>query len=299
MTGRLDPDLQAAQRRERLENLHNQLTEQVEALTTSDGWLTMLKMASKMHGYSFRNIALILAQNESATHVAGYKAWQALGRQVRKGEKGLMILAPLRGKQEVEDQQTGERSTVPVLRGFKIEHVWDVSQTDGPPLPDFSPQQLEGEAPAALWDAVVHSFDEDGYRIVREVPTHPGANGELVPAEHIVRIHPALGPAQALKTALHERSHLSLGHTDDMATYRSHKGIAEAEAERTAFVIAGAWSLDTSAYSVGYVAHWSQGNKDVLTQTAERVVATAHATLERLSPSIGRESAGIGIGIGA
>jgi antirestriction protein ArdC len=281
---RLSPEEAAAQRKERLEKLHTQLTEQVETLTSGDGWKSILQMAAKMHGYSFRNICLILAQREDATHVAGYKTWQSLGRQVRRGESGIQILAPLRGKQEVEDVDTGERSTVAVLRGFKIEHVWDVSQTDGPELPDVRPKQLEGNAPRELWDRLVELFADDGYTVVRAVPHNPGANGELIPATHQVRVHPDLGPLQALKTLLHERAHLSLGHTADMASYREHRGVFEAEAESTAFVIAGAWGLDTSAYSVPYVAHWSNGDSEILLRTADRVVATAHETIERLSP---------------
>jgi antirestriction protein ArdC len=287
MTGRLTPQQAAAQRRERLEALHAQLTEQVDKLSNSRDWRNMLMLASKLRSYSFRNLCLINAQREDVTRVAGYRAWQALGRQVRKGEPGIQILAPLRGRQEVEDTETGQRSTVPVLRGFKIEHVWDIKQTDGPPVPDLRPKLLEGNAPAALWDAVVRSFDEDGYRVVREeVPYQPTANGELVPSEHLVRIHPDLGPFQALKTLLHERSHLSLGHMADLDSYWAHRGRDEAEAESTAFVIAGAWGLDTAAYSVPYVAHWAKNDHGLLIEIGEHVVDTAHETIERLSPTL-------------
>jgi antirestriction protein ArdC len=294
---RLSPDDAAAQRKERLEALQAQLTDQVAKLTSSDEWMKMLQITARMHNYSFRNLCLIVAQKEDATRVAGYRTWQQLGRQVRKGERGIQILAPLRGKQDVEDTATGEQSTVPVVRGFKIEHVFDVSQTEGEPLPDVGPKRLAGEAPRELWDRVVTLFAEDGYTVTREVPHHPTANGELVPSERTVRVHPDLGPLQALKTLLHERAHLSLGHTEDLATYRSHRGEAETEAESVAYVIAGSWGLDTSQFSVGYVAQWADGDLDKITKTADRVVATAHDTLERLTPTLALEPAAVGVGL--
>ena len=144
---------------------------------------------------------------------------------------------------------------------------------------------------------MVTLFAEDGYTVVREVPHHPTANGELVPSQHVVRVHPDLGPLAALRTLLHERGHLSLGHTADMASYKSHRGEAEVEAESVAYVIAGNWGLDTSGYSVGYVAHWSDGDLDKITKTADRVVSVAHDTIQRLSPTLALESNGIGVAI--
>jgi antirestriction protein ArdC len=282
---RLSPEEAASQRRERLEALQHKLVGEVDKLTTSEGWNRMLQMSAKLHGYSLRNQLLIAAQRPEATAIAGYRAWQRLGRQVQPGQHGIQILAPLRGKREAEDRDTGETIAVPTIRGFRIATVFDIEQTDGEPLPGLGPKRLEGEAPRELWDRVVILFAEDGYTVTRDVPRNPGANGEIVPAAHQVRIRPDLGPLQALKTLLHERAHLSLGHTDDLTSYRSHRGDAEIEAESVAFVVAGSWGLDTSAYSVGYVAHWAEGDLDKITKTAERVVSAAHDTIERLSPT--------------
>ena len=86
---RPSPEEAAALRKERLEALHGQLVEQVDALTSSEGWKHMLQMAAKMHRYSFQNTLLILAQHENATQVAGYRTWQKLGRQVVKGAQAI------------------------------------------------------------------------------------------------------------------------------------------------------------------------------------------------------------------
>ena len=111
-------------------------------------------MTAKFHRYSANNCLLILMQRPEATRVAGYRAWQQLGRQVRKGEKGIKILAPIRRK-VAEDEETGEAVRVAKLVGFKTATVFNVSQTDGEELPEAScPEDLDPEEGAEIAEKV-------------------------------------------------------------------------------------------------------------------------------------------------
>jgi N-terminal domain of anti-restriction factor ArdC len=293
---RLSPEEAAAQRKERRENLHAQLTEGVERLATSEGWTHYLDMASRLHRYSANNTLLILMQRPDATAVAGYKEWQKMGRQVRQGSKAIYILAPNKYKIETKNEETGEKDTAFALRGFRPAGVFAIEDTDGPELP--KPALLTGEAPAVIWDGVTGLLQQAGYTVSRE-PIESRANGDTDPATKRVRVDSRLSPMQALKTLVHEWNHVSLGHVESIEEYRLHRGLQEVEAESATYVTMGALGFDTSVYSFDYITGWANGDPKLLMTTAERVITAAQGTVERLTPSTGLESPGVGIGIGA
>ena len=107
----------------------------VEALLNSDRWIEHLKFQAKFHGYSWGNCFLIRAQYPGATYVAGIKAWNRMGRHVKKGERGIAILAPCFKKEKVETED-GEVEEVKRLSGFRVAYVFDIKQTEGKPLPE-------------------------------------------------------------------------------------------------------------------------------------------------------------------
>ena len=131
----------------KLEAAHDRLAESVSTLSTSDGWAEYLAYAARFHNYSARNVWLIQCQRPDATRVAGYRTWPKVGRHVVKGAKGIAILAPCRFKQTDDAGEVSYR-----LGGFRVEHVFDVADTDGDPLPanPAKPELLDGEAPAEL-----------------------------------------------------------------------------------------------------------------------------------------------------
>jgi antirestriction protein ArdC len=297
VSSRLSPEEAAAQRKERLDNLHAQLTEQVESLTTSDGWRQMLRMASHLHTYSLRNQLLIAAQKPTATAVAGYRQWQRLGRQVRKGSEAIWVLGPVTYKSGEEvNEATGESHSLYQLRGFKPLAVFDISDTDGPGLPQ--PAHLDGDAPKELWDGLTHLLAEQGYTVER-TELSGGKQGSTSPTDHKVRIDSRLSPMEALAVLAHEHAHVALGHLDQINEYRQHRGPFEVEAESAVFVTMTALGFDTGNWSVDYVAGWSGGSPEAMAETAAHVVAVAYQTLERLTPGTGLESPGIGIGVSA
>jgi antirestriction protein ArdC len=284
----------------KLEVLHRQLVEAVADLATSDGWTRMLAAAARFHEYSPSNILLICAQRPDATRVAGIRTWNSLGRRVTKGEHGIAILAPCvyraaPGETAAADEPPATRSSRPTteppeaegssdamprqLRGFKVVHVFDVSQTDGDPLPEVEPALLSGTGPDGLWEHLSGLVYDDGYRIERG-PCRPGTNGYTDFTSRVVRIRDDVEPAQAVKTLAHEVGHIRADHEHrfaDYATSAACRGQAEVEAESIAYLITAQAGLDSGTYSVPYLAGWSGGDAERLRGSMAIVVSAARA----------------------
>jgi antirestriction protein ArdC len=261
-----------AERDAKLAAAHDKLVEATEALRSSEGWAAMLAFAGKFHRYSLNNQMLIAMQRPEATRVAGFNRWKELGRTVRKGEKGIAILAPMTYKRTDE---AGEDTYG--IRGFRLAYVFDVEQTDGEPIPDIRPETLEGEAPEGLWDALAAQVAAAGYTLT--TGDTGAANGYTEPATRTVVISGRLGPLAAVKTLAHELAHIELGHTLD--EYRTCRDRNETEAESTAAILLGAHGVDTDAYSTAYITHWAKDGKQVR-EAAEAVLKAARAILDRI-----------------
>jgi antirestriction protein ArdC len=276
-----------------LTRAHERLTAAVAALVDGDAWQTMLQVAARFPRYSTNNVLLITAQRPDATTVAGLRTWNTLGRRVRKGERGIAILAPCTYRPQAKPGSDGEaavdtadsadpdRREGRVLRGFRVAYVFDVTQTDGQPLPEVAPGPLTGDAPAQLWQRLAQVVEADGYRIERG--PCGGAYGHTRFTEHIVRVRDDVAPAQATKTLAHELGHIRAEHHTRFAeNYHrdTHcRGIAEVEAESIAYVVSAAAGLDTTDYTVPYVAHWAEGDTAVLRDSAARVITLARGIL--------------------
>lgn len=263
---------------QKLEAIHQQLQDQMVKLTSSTEWLAMLQTAAKFHQYSLNNQMLIMLQRPDATRVAGFKAWKALGRSVSKGEKGIAVLAPMKRTIEVEDETTGEKGKAQRIVGFRLVHVFDISQTTGAELPDVSSILLEGEGPEGLWEPVQAFVESKGWTVERG-PCGM-ANGYADPRTKSIRVRRDVSPAQAAKTLIHEAAHVILGHTDNMAEYGVHRGRMEVEAESVAYVVLTAAGADPSSYSLPYLGGWSGGDVKVIEATATRVVKAAHEVMD-------------------
>lgn len=289
----------------KLENLHQQLTEQVLALRSGEDWQAWLKVAASFHTYSFRNVMLIMKQRPDAQRVAGYEAWKALGRQVNKGEKGIQILAPIMRKptqDEEQEQRAGteksettsggeDKQSPPTRRpaGFRLAYVWDIAQTSGEPLPTKpTPQLLVGQAPAKLWDALTEQVSAQGYRVERGDCAQ--ANGFTNFTTRTVRVRDDVDPAQAVKTLAHELGHVLLHQPSDTnPTTKGCLGIREVEAESVAFIVLTNAGMQVGDYSYPYVASWAEqaghdSVEDAIQATGQRVLRTARQIIEGLEP---------------
>ena len=152
----------------------------------------------------------------------------------------------------------------------------DIDQTEGEPIPDIRPALLDGDAPAGLWDSLAAQVVAAGFTVGRG-DCRP-ANGRTDYAARTVTVRPDLPDAQAAKTLAHELAHVLLH--DGTAYVLGCRGLVEVEAESVAYVVASASGLVTDAYTLPYVAHWSNGNLNAIKVTAERVIACAHGILE-------------------
>lgn len=273
------------ERRAEAEALHNTITEQLDALRDTGTWARFLGFAQAFHQYSLTNLLLIFAQSPDATHVAGYRSWQNLNRQVRKGEHGIRIFGGRDVTETVQDDNTGQDREQRRTRFFPVS-VFDISQTDliDPDAGDPSSitHQLTGNDPAGILDAVTDHLTSNGWTVVRDRIAGTANGYTTTDDSRRVAIDQDLCPAQAAKTALHEAAHVLLHADEDPAEYMQHRGIKQAEAESVAYIVAGILGLDTSAYSIGYVAGWSNCDTDTIKATATTVLRTAHTLADAL-----------------
>jgi antirestriction protein ArdC len=315
----------AAARDAKLEALHAQLTTAVEALVSGDDWKRALTFAAQFRGRSFSNTVLIWSQHAAAyserrvpgptpTYVAGFKQWLSLGRHVMKGQTGYGILAPVTARfasATPSDQDSWRRlaraerprpnETVrSKMIGLRPTHVWDISQTDGDPVPELPrPSLLSGQAPDGLWDGLADQITAAGYelRLVSTAASIGGANGLTDFRSREVSIRMDMDDAAQAKTLAHELGHVLLHEPKGSnisgaiaADAVLHRGIAEVEAESVALMIGAAHGLDTSSYTVPYVSTWASSVPgktpvEVVQSTAERVRSTAVGILDKLDTS--------------
>ncbi|WP_394253540.1 ArdC-like ssDNA-binding domain-containing protein [Arthrobacter pityocampae] len=278
----------AEERKAEVEALHRQLTVQVEALTSTEEWAKFLQFAQSFHAYSFNNLMLILSQRPTATAVAGFRQWQDKGRQVRKGEKSIKIFGYSSKKVTVENTETGEEEEKKVPR-FPILSVFDIDQTD---LIDGSETgeshsnpvtRLTGEDEAGISTKVTTYLESLGWTVERE--EIPGETNGYTTTDGTKRVavDSRLSPAQSAKTLVHEAAHVLMHAHEDPAQYVAHRGLKETEAESVAYVVAGMLGLDTSAYSVGYIAGWANADLDLIHSTAANVLTTVHILADALT----------------
>ncbi|MBQ2662933.1 MAG: hypothetical protein IJG16_02170 [Clostridia bacterium] len=265
---------------EKMKELTDKLEQGVKDLLASDKYKDYLAVMSKFHNYSFRNSILIFLQKPDASMVAGYGAWQKnFKRQVKKGEHGIKIIAPSPYKTErdmpIIDQRTkqplygadGQPLTQRVevtIPAYKVATVFDVSQTDGEPLPEI----------AAKLQSSVNNYKEfsDALIKVSPVPVEyenitSGANGYFNAEEKRIAIQSGMSELQTLKTLIHEITHAKLHNItkEELQNIpeeqRKDRHTKEVEAESVAYTVCLHYGLDTSDYSLGYVAGWSSNTE--------------------------------------
>ena len=262
----------------KLEAAQAKITEAVAALVTGDDWKRFLDQSARFHTYSANNVLLIMLQTKcNATRVAGYKKWQEFGRQVRKGENGIAILAP-NAYRRTEVDETGNEHTISGIKGFRLTYVWDVAQTDGEPLAEelIRPSLLNGNDGWELFEQLSAQVNMLGYIIERG--DCGGPNGYVDYVKRVVRIRADVDQLQATKTLAHELGHIVLGHDD--GKYHECRGAREVEAESVAYLVLDAAGLASDGYTFAYVAGWAQGSVDAVRESATAVVKAAHQITE-------------------
>jgi hypothetical protein len=274
----------------------------VEKVLDGEQFKRYLAFSARFHSYSASNCLLIMLQRPNATRVAGYRKWRGLGRQVRRGEEGLKILAPI--FRAVEDEEGGEKRRV--LCSFKVVNVFDVSQTDpvpgAEPLPEKPrPKALRGDSDAArvLGRALLALCESEGVPVLEDDAQldtlSPGANGVCLLREKRILLRSTLSSDGRAKTLAHELAHHLL-HRDAEAT-EADRPTLEAEAEGTAYAVLSYFGVDASGYSFAYVARWVESKgvvRDALSnvqKTVRTIVGAVEDGAPRKEGSPEREAA--------
>ncbi len=280
-------------RRETVEQLHRQLAEHVGSLDNRAEWEQYLTFARSFHQYSFGNRLLIMLQAPDATAVAGYRAWQAKGYQVRRGERAIRVLGPVTRREPVLDaagnplfDADGQPREVRRLVGVRPVSVFDIAQTDGPSPPEHPvPVLLTGQAPPGLWDSLATLVADRGFRLQRG--DCQGANGLTLYGERVVRVRDDVDDAQAVKSLAHELGHVLI-HPD--GADGGCRGLREVEAESIAYMVTQAHGLDSGQYTFRYVTGWAtqaagdQTPEQVVRATGQRVSDAADLILAHTQP---------------
>lgn len=289
----------AAERQEQAKALQSSIAEQVENLRGTEQWRRYLDFVQAFHTYSLNNVLLILSQCPEATQVAGFRKWQQFGRQVRKGEKALKIFGYSTKKiaqdgdqdenpaERIEAREDEKEQTFAVRVRFPVLSVFDMSQTEpieGAEQIQSPAQLLTGEDTAGVIATVTDWLTGQGWSVTHE-PIAGETNGYTkTDGSRRVVVDRDLSPAAAAKTLLHEAAHVILHADKDHAEYVEHRGTCETEAESVAYVVAGMLGIDTSAYSIGYITGWSEGDAALIKDTAQNVLRASHTLADLFNP---------------
>ena len=248
---------------------------------SSGRYADYLRFMGTFHNYSINNSILIWIQNPAATLVAGYKSWQSKGRQVKKGEKGIKILAPLPRKftKEIENEEGEKEEKEIQYMSFRTVSVFDVSQTEGEELPEI----------VKVLDGRVENFNELFSKLKAASPVeievkeiNNDANGFYSHSTNSITIKAGLSEQQTIKTTIHEIAHAIL-HNDEGEEKDADRNTREVQAESIAYVVCNMLGLDTSDYSFGYIAGWSNGKElKELSESMEVIHKTAVEIYERI-----------------
>ena len=278
-----EPRREVSPREHQLEQALEILVQGFDEITESEGFQRYLTAMSRFHRYSYGNVLMIMSQRPDATRVAGYRQWQRLGRQVQRGEQGIRILVPHRQRipdttqdleaEEAEDAGPGRY----VTRGFGVGTVFDISQTEGEPLPEAPlPQDLEGESPAGFWlaDQLGDYLDANG--VLLQLTELDGPKGSYNPLLRRIQLQVGMSADQTAKTLCHETAHHVAEHTAGI-----HRRDAETVAEASSFVVLQRFGIDAGDYSFPYLAGWAEDQK-----TLTRNLGAIQRVSDRLITSI-------------
>ena len=283
---------------EKIKELTEKLEEGIKSVFASSKYREYLTVMSKFHSYSFNNSILILMQKPDARYVAGYRTWESLNRHVKKGEKGITILAPNphrltkevtvinpetgQPKLDADGKQMTEQKQI-TCASFRPITIFDVSQTEGEPLPELV---TELKKKALNYPLLMNIIKSTSPVPIRFESWEGLAKGYYNRTSDEIVIKDGMSESQTLKTALHETAH-SILHADkknpkDPAT-------KEIEAESVAFIVCNHFGIDTSDYSFAYLASWSSSKElPELRASLKTIQTTAHDLIDRMDEQIQR-----------
>lgn len=271
------------QKTDKLTDTMKLLEDGVTAVFDSDRYKEFLSVMSKFHHYSVNNQILIMMQMPTATNIAGYHKWHVFNRYVRKNSHGLRIICPMPYKTTNADgkEETNIR--------YRVGYVYDISQTEGEPLPELASELTGTDAAYQNLIPVLQAIAS--CPVIFSVDLPAGAYGCYSLTENLIRIRSGIAPQQACKTIIHEVVHSLLDNDkNDKTTDRQTR---ECRAESVAYVVCHHLQIDTSDYSFPYIAGWSSSREaKELKAELNTIHDTAQALLLKIDEALlkGRET---------
>ena len=277
-------------RERKIDEVLRRLKSGVDSIQESDNFREFLLTMSKFHDYSIGNLILIMLQKPDATRVAGYTTWKELGRYVRKGEKGIAILAPCMPPKEakvVEPENEEDDESLVEIRPiyFKVVHVFDISQTEGQELPEVEVPALTGEADEELFEGTLSTARAQGLEVTFESRPYQDPAIKGMYSGKTIWVRPEESRAQQLKTLLHEMAHYY-----SEGVFRMPRRNAETIAESVAFTVGAHFGFDSGVRSFPYVALWAQ-DKKVLEQNLADIRKVSTKIIDALEPKVSKVGA--------
>ncbi|MDD5702309.1 MAG: ArdC family protein [Dehalococcoidales bacterium] len=289
------PSVEVETGERKIDAVMKQLKAGVEGIQDSSQFRLFLTTMSKFHDYSIGNQILIMLQKPDATRVAGFNTWKDMGRWVKTGEKGIAILAPIFPPRATCEKcgsripknarfcpkcgKTIEVEVDPSPRFFRVVYVFDLSQTEGKPLPEFEVPSLTGEANEGLFRDLLSHMTERNVSVEFDSRPNmdPGIKGFY--SQSGIWVRPEEPRAQQLKTLIHEIAHY---YSEDV--FRIPRADAETIAESAAFVVGAHYGFDTGVRSFPYVALWAKDKKVLENNlsTIRRVSTTIMDAIEKI-----------------
>lgn len=266
-----DPKAAAEARKAEMDEMAVKLEKGVKDIFEGDNYKDYLNFCAKLPRYSVNNQILIMLQKPDATMCQSFSGWKEVNRFVKKGEKGIRIMAPSPYKKEVEQDKldasgnpvigaNGEpvKETVEItVNAFKPVSTFDISQTEGDPVPVFCAEELTGDVDG--YEKILEAIKETVPVPIAFEEIASGAKGYFHLEDNRIAVQEGMSEAQTVKTIIHEAAHAALHSRDAMSASGEQKSRnqKETEAESVAYIVCKHFGIDTSDYSFGYLATWS------------------------------------------
>lgn len=273
-------------RKEQIEQITKQLEQGVKDVYSSGKWKEYLDFCSNFHTYSFNNCILISSQFPGASRVAGYKAWQKLGRQVKKGEKAIRILAP-NIRKITETDENGNEKTQQIIAGYHQTCVFDISQTEGDPIPNLYHKLTDdkigyyGRGYGNIKEALLAISPAADIRFI-DIPGK--SEGYYHIKDNYIAIQTNLSTNQTISTLIHETAH-SILHREGGKESSAWRHTMEMQAESIAYIVCRYLDIDSGESSFPYIAGWAKDrtgkeladNLHIINTTARKIIDALEA----------------------
>ena len=289
--------------KERLKEITASIEASIQDLFQSERYMDYLRTMSRFHRYSLNNTILIHAQRPDATLVAGFNKWRdQFGRNVMRGEKGIKIIAPTPFKKKIEEEKLDPDTKLPMrdkdgniimeekevkIPMFKVVTVFDVSQTEGEPLPDIV-GTLTGDV--QNYEAFMEALRRSSPVPIEMQPLPPDTDGFFSIDKQSISIREDMSEVQTVSATIHEITHSKLHNYKKGAPDAKDRSTEEVEAESVSFAVCAYYGIQTGENSFGYIANWSQ-NKELTELRAS--LETINKTASELIDDIDRHYADI------